>query len=91
MLFEFPTLVFPNDYKEDFETFYVRSTKPITKVEFVRYEDALIYLNEIIKNNDNCDNYTIDGYSTILGLQTISYVDEKNVIPYGFIPSNQGY
>ena len=91
MLFEFPTLVFPNDYKEDFETFYVVSTKPTTKVEFVRHEDALTYLNDIIKNEPNCDNYTIEGYCSALGLQTINYVHEKNVINYGFIPQNQGY
>lgn len=92
MLFEFPTLVFPNDYKEEFETFFVRSQKPTpSKVEFVRHEDALIYLNEIAKNNEYCDSYSLDGYSRAMGMQTINYIHEKNVFNYGFIPQNQGY
>lgn len=89
MLF-YPTFIEAVSYKEDFTTFFVKKLHGTT-VEFVNYDDALLYLNGIIKNELDCDDYFLDAYSVELGLQTLHYVHEKKLYNYQFIASSQGY
>lgn len=78
-------------YKDEFTTFLVKKHHEATPVEFVNYDDALLYLNGIIKNEPDCDDYWLDAYCVDLGLQTLHYVHEKKIYNYQFTAPSAGY
>ena len=67
--------IIPAEQKEKFKSFIIRNKKDkFFRKMFNSYEEALENYKGILKHNIHKDNFILEGYSKITGMQTIHYI-----------------